>query len=257
MKSMRGGVWLLIAASPLYAQEGHGVTLADIQRGAQIYLTKCARCHGENGDAINNVALFSNKFTRAQTDVDLINILRKGIPGTAMPPGNFADDEAFGILAYLHSTATTPRTVSTSANTGDATRGKAIFEGKGQCLTCHRVSEAGGYTGPDLTAIGGARRPLDLERSLTEPDFEIRDANRPVRAVAKDGAVIQGTLLNYDTYSLQLIDTKGKLRGLQLDNLKEYEFLKTSPMPSYKNKLTSQEIADIVSYLIGLKGTNQ
>lgn len=152
--------------------------------------------------------------------------------------------------------ATTPRTVSTSTNTGDATRGKTIFEGKGQCLTCHRVGETGGYAGPDLTAIGGARRPPDLEQSLTDPNFEIRDANRPVRAVANDGAVIQGTLLNYDTYSLQLIDTKGNLRALQFDKLKDYEFLKTSPMPSYKDKLTAQEIADVVSYLTGLKGTN-
>jgi putative heme-binding domain-containing protein len=257
MKFLRATVWLLITTSALHAQEGHGVTPADIQRGAQIYLTKCARCHGENGDGIANVSLFSNKFRRAQTDADLTNILRKGIPGTAMPSGNYADNEALGIVAYLRSMATAPRTVGNSANTGDATRGKTIFEGKGQCLTCHRVGETGGYTGPDLTAIGGARRPSDLEQSLTDPDFEIRDANRPVRAVAKDGAVIQGTLLNYDTYSLQLIDTKGKLRALQLDKLREYEFLKTSPMPGYKDKLTAQELADIVSYLIGLKGTNQ
>jgi len=255
MKFLRAAVWLLTATSSLYAQESHGATPADIQRGAQIFLTNCARCHGQDGDAITNVNLFSNRFRGAQTDADLINLLRKGVPGTAMPPGNYSDEQAFAIVAYLHSMAITPRTVSTSTNTGDATRGKTIFEGKGRCLTCHRIGETGGYTGPSLAGIGGARRPPDLERSLTDPNFEIRDENRPVRAVAKDGTVIQGTLLNYDTYSLQLIDTKGSLRALQFDQLNEYEFLKTSPMPSYKDKLTAQEIADIVSYLTGLKGT--
>jgi putative heme-binding domain-containing protein len=257
MKVATGAVWLFITIAPLHSQEGHGVTPADIQRGAQIYLTKCARCHGENGDSISNVALFSNKFHRAQTDLDLTNILRKGIPGTAMPPGNYTDDEILGILAYLHSTATTPRTTSSNISTGDVTRGKIIVEGKGQCLTCHRVGETGGYAGPDLTSIGGARRPSDIERSLTSPGFEIRDANRPVRAVAKNGTVIHGTLLNYDTYSLQMIDTEGKLRAFKFDDLKEYEFLKTSPMPSYRDKLTAQEISDTVSYLTGLRGTNQ
>jgi hypothetical protein len=37
-------------------------------------------------------------------------------------------------------------------------------------------------------------------------------------------------------------------------DLKEYGFLKSSPMPSYKDKLTAQELADLVSYLVSLKG---
>lgn len=251
-------IWLFIlsTACSLHAQDNHGVTPADIQRGAQIFLTTCVRCHGENGDAVSGVNLFSNSFRRAQTDGELTNIIRKGIPGTAMPPGNYADDQVFAIVGYLRSMAAAPRAANSTANIGDAARGKTIVEGKGQCLTCHRIGEAGGYTGPDLTAIGSGRRPPELERSITEPDFEIRDANRPVRVVEKDGTVIQGTLLNYDTYSLQLIDTKGKLRALTLEKLKEYEFLKKSPMPGYQGKLTPQEIADVVSYLAGLKGTN-
>ena len=72
-----------------------------------------------------------------------------------------------------------------------------------------------------------------------------------------DGTVIQGTLLNYDTYSLQLLDTSGKLRSLQTDKLREYELMKTSPMPSYKDQLTAQEIADLVGYLVTLKGQSR
>lgn len=237
----------------LWAQEGHGVTLADIQRGGQIFLTNCARCHGPDGDAVSGVDLASNKFRRAQTDRELTDLIRNGIPGTPMPPGNYTDDQVSVIVAYLHSMGNAPRSAS-GANPGDPARGKSIFDGKGQCRTCHRVGGEGGFTGPDLSSIGGERRPGDLQRALLDPNAGIRDANRPVRAVTLDGTVIRGTLLNYDTYSLQLLDTSGKLRSLQIDKLREYELMKTSPMPSYKDQLTAQEIADLVNYLVTLKG---
>ena len=253
MNLMRVSACILLAQSALWAQEGHGITPADIQRGGQIFLTNCARCHGPDGDAIPGVDLASNKFRRAKTDPELVDLIKKGIPGTPMPPGNYTDDQASVIVAYLHSMANAPRTAP-GAVPGDPARGKAIFEGKGQCLTCHRLGEEGGFTGPDLTSIGAGRRAADMERSLIDPSAEIRDENRPVRAVTLDGTVIRGTLLNYDRYSLQLLDTSGKLRSLQTDKLREYELMKTSPMPSYKDKLTARELADIVGYLATLKG---
>ena len=231
------------------------MTSADIQRGGQIFLTNCANCHGPNGDAIGGVDLASNKFRRAQTDRDLMDLIKKGIPGTPMPPGNYTDEQASVIVAILHSMEAAhafPR--SADANPGDPARGKSIFDGKGQCRSCHRLGDEGGFTGPDLTSIGAERRPADLQRSLVDPSAGIRDTNRPVRAVTLDGTVIQGTLLNYDTYSLQLLDTSGKLRALQTDKLREYELMKTSPMPGYKDKLTAQELADLVSYLVTLRG---
>ena len=256
MNLTRACACILLGAFAVCAQEGHGVTPADIQRGAQIFLTNCARCHGANGDAVTGVDLASGRFRRARTDSELTDLIQKGIPGTPMPPGNFTDDQASVILAYLHSMATAPRT-ATGGQTGDPARGKAAFDGKGQCRTCHRLNEDGGFTGPDLTSIGMQRRPADLQQKLVDPSAGIRDTNRPVRAVALDGTEIRGTLLNYDAYSLQLLDTSGKLRSLQTDKLREYELLKTSPMPSYKDKLTAQELADIVSYLTTLRGSAQ
>lgn len=231
------------------------MTPADIQRGGQIFLTNCASCHGPNGDAIAGVDLWSNKFRRAQTDRELTDLIRKGIPGTPMPPGNYTDDQISVIVAYLHSMNNAPRVApEAGADPGDPARGQAIFEGKGQCNTCHRVGEQGGFTGPNLSSIGADRRPADLQRSLLEPGSGMRDANRPVRAVTGDGTVVRGTLLNYDTYSVQLMDTSGKLRSLQRDKLREFELMKTSPMPGYKDKLTPRELADLLSYLVTLRG---
>ena len=78
--------------------------------------------------------------------------------------------------------------------------------------------------------------------------------NRPVRAVTLDGKVINGRRLNEDTYSVQLIDEQEHLVSLQKSELREYDVLKTTSMPSYKDKLSAQELADLEAYMLSLKG---
>jgi hypothetical protein len=50
-----------------------------------------------------------------------------------------------------------------------------------------------------------------------------------------------------------MIDTKEQLRSFTKSTLKEHGFI-PSPMPSYKGTLNTQELADVVSYLVSLKG---
>ena len=78
--------------------------------------------------------------------------------------------------------------------------------------------------------------------------------NRPVRVVTKDGTVINGRRLNEDTYSVQLIDDRERLHSLVKADLREFTISTTSPMPSYKDKLSDEEIADVLAYLLSLKG---
>jgi hypothetical protein len=53
---------------------------------------------------------------------------------------------------------------------------------------------------------------------------------------------------------VQLIDSKERLHSLQKSSLNEYAFLDRSPMPTYRDKLNPRELADLVSYLVSLKG---
>ena len=92
------------------------------------------------------------------------------------------------------------------------------------------------------------------QRSLREPDAEIRAENRMVRAVTRDGVTITGRLLNQDTFALQLIDSNERLLSLEKANLREYAVLKNSQMPSYRDRLSVQEMTDLVSYLVSLRG---
>jgi putative heme-binding domain-containing protein len=217
-----------------------------------LYQTSCAGCHGPEGDGVAGVDFAAGRFRRATTDDEIVRIILGGIPGTAMPPSNFSEGQTVTIVAYLRSLAAAPtRTVSLR---GDSGRGRSIFEAKGQCLTCHGVGGAGSRVGPNLTEIGAVRRASELERSILEPDADIRSDNRSVRAVTREGATITGRLLNQDTFTLQLLDSKEQLVTLPKSSLREYELLKNSPMPSYRDRLTPQELADLVSYLSSLKG---
>jgi putative heme-binding domain-containing protein len=115
------------------------------------------------------------------------------------------------------------------------------------------VTGIGSRVGPDLTSVGQLRRSDYLERALVNPAAEVVPTGRFYRVVTKDGATITGRLLNIDTFTVQLMDTKERLRSFTKSNLKEHGFM-PSPMPSYKATLNAQELADVVSYLVSLKG---
>ena len=72
------------------------------------------------------------------------------------------------------------------------------------------------------------------------------------QVVTNANVTARGTLLNQDTFSVQMRDTNDKLMSYWKTDLKEFAFV-PSPMPSFKDKLTPQEIADVVSYLVSLR----
>jgi putative heme-binding domain-containing protein len=198
------------------------------------------------------VTLGQGKFRRASSDNDLVQIIRNGIAGTAMPPGNFSPTQAKVIVAYVRSLAeTAARGGSTD---GVASRGEVLFDGKGNCLKCHRVKNSGSRLGPDLTDIGNLRTAAELERSLLDPGTEVLPQNRLIRIVLKNGSTVTGRLLNQDTFSVQLIDGNNKLLSLPRSSMNEVTFLDQSIMPSYRDKFSTGELRDLITYLISLKG---
>ena len=146
---------------------------------------------------------------------------------------------------------------NTAAVAGDASKGKAIFEGAGRCLTCHRVNANGHDVGPDLTDIGRTRTPAAIQRSLVDPTGSMLPINRPVRAVKRDGTVITGRRLNEDTYTVQIVTGEGQLVSLVKAELRQWSVDTTSPMPSYKDALRPDELIDLVAYVASLKGGRQ
>jgi putative heme-binding domain-containing protein len=246
---LRAGCLTFLFGVHVVAAQQHRYLPAEVEAGGRLYQANCTGCHGPEGDGIAAVNFSKGQFRRAASDDDLVRVIIRGIPGTPMPPTAFSEGQAGNIVAYLRAMGGEEK-----SSGGDPNRGKALFEGKGQCLTCHAVSGNGSRVGPNLTEIGAFRRQVDLERSLREPDAEVRAENRVVRAVTRDGATITGRLLNQDTFSLQVIDSNERLLSLEKANLREYAVLKNSLMPSYRDRLSIQELSDLVSYLASLRG---
>jgi putative heme-binding domain-containing protein len=240
---------LLVLPAALLAQ--HSYTQADIQEGGRLFRANCVLCHGPEGDQVPGIDLGHGRFRQTYSENALIKIIQNGIPGTGMPPNNLQDFQAEIVVAYLRSLSTSGR--ATTGN-GDAARGKALFEGKANCASCHRVNGVGSRVGPDLSDIAALRRTVEIERSLLEPNEEVLAQNRTFRVVTKKGETVTGRLLNLDSFTVQMLDSKERLLSLPRSDLRETGFVKDSPMPSYRDKLSSQELADIVAYMATLKG---
>lgn len=242
-----------VAAAQNPTLQGHpdDYVRADIEYGSRLYAQHCFGCHGATGDGVAGVDLRSGKFRNAVTDPQLRTVITNGFPTAGMPAFKLDPVELTGLVAYL-------RNMNTfdvgSMKPGDAAQGRAIVEGKGACLSCHRVNNVGSRKAPDLSDIGAIRSAGSLERSLRNPSSQMMPINRPVRIVTRDGRTITGRRLNEDTYTVQISDEDGRLLSLVKSDLREYTISTASPMPSYEKELTSEEIADAVSYLLTLKG---
>jgi cytochrome c oxidase cbb3-type subunit 3 len=227
---------------------------ADVQRGSQLFGTRCTTCHGDAGNQVPGVSVLSGRFGRASSDEELAALIKNGIPGAGMPQGNYSPEELRSLVAYLRSAPATRSAVGAiPVPLGNVESGRSLFQGKGECTTCHRVNGMGGFRGPNLSEIGATRSEQSLLESLVAPSAEIIPLNQEIRAVTKAGRTITGRRMNEDTYSVQLIDEQGHLVALMKADLKEFTPLKISSMPSYERRLSTAELADLVTFLRSLK----
>jgi hypothetical protein len=107
---------------------------------------------------------------------------------------------------------------------------------------------------PDLSTVGALRSAAQLERSLLGAEGGVIPINRPVRIVTRDGTVINGRRLNEDRYTVQLVDERERLLSLDKSTFREYTVLAVPAMPSYEQTLSAEERADVLAYLLTLKG---
>jgi putative heme-binding domain-containing protein len=239
-------LWLTAPGRVAFAQHQ---TASDLLDGERAFKSNCANCHGPDGDQIAGIDLGRGRFRRPMTDDDLVRIIRTGIPNTGMPATSMTVEQAQNIVGYLRMRAAE---ATAGAVSGDAARGEAVFNGKGNCRSCHRVNGTGSRVGPDLSGVGALRGAADLRASLVDPQADVAPANRFYRVVLKDGTAVEGRLLSHDTFTVQMLDTHENLRSFVKSGLRSFGFI-PSPMPSVRGTLTDQDVADLVSYLASLR----
>jgi len=243
----------LLAGSLLFspAMLAQHATAFDIIDGQQAYQQVCANCHGPDGNLIANVDLGHGNFRQPYSDEQLVDIILKGIADTPMPPNpNMNAEQAAKIVAWLRSLALENGT----SPGGDAIKGQALFADRGECLSCHAVAGVGSVLGPELSRIGAVRTAAELEISLLEPAARVLANHRFYTVVTRSGLRSSGRLLNHDAFTVQLLDSEEKLRSFMKEDLLEYGFSE-AVMPVLGQDFTQQDRADLVAYLVSLRGT--
>ncbi len=219
----------------------------DVAAGARLYRPLCSNCHGRQGQGWPGFTPnLAGGIQRASSDVEVLDLLLNGLPGTEMPAFTLTEREGWQLVAFVRAFADRDAEIS-----GDASRGAALFREKG-CIGCHRVGDEGGRLGPDLRAAAAVSSPEKLRQAITDPAEEVHPRRYRVRAVTARGDTVEGIRLNEDTFSIQTLTADGRLRALDKTGLRELEILTDSPMPSFRERLRDDELNDLVAFVAGL-----
>ena len=205
---------------------------AAIDAGRQIYASVCQACHGSEARGDRGPAL-TGALHHGNSDNEIFRTVRGGIQGTQMPPfAQFTADQIWQVMAYIRSLSGTPNASDTTP--GDANAGRAVFDGKGGCRTCHQSN---------LEGVG--LKPAQETRSAI-----VSPGQRPIVTVkTKDGHEYRGLGLNNDTFSLQLREASGQLRSFAKSDVTITVDQKSIMPWDFGRKLTGAEINDVVAYL--------
>jgi cytochrome c oxidase cbb3-type subunit III len=240
--------------------------------GESQFRANCAFCHGLGARGGGR----GPDLTRAQKkhgngDADLYRTINEGVPGTAMPPNGatqqgvgMTEAEIWQVITYIRSV----QKKASAAVEGNATHGRELFYGSAACATCHMVQGKGGRLGPDLTGTGSARSTDYLVESLRNPsrrlaqglteamkEFSVEYAT--VTVVDRAGQKFQGTILNEDNFTLQMIDTREQVHSFEKGRLKSLEKSRESLMPAYDEKmLPEKDLRDLIAFLLAAEETS-
>jgi cytochrome c oxidase cbb3-type subunit III len=252
------GVLLLLALSyPLAAQRD-----AELERGKQLFLGMCSRCHGIQGGGGEGPNLSRPVLTRPADDQALLAIIRDGIPNTGMPRvRRMTDAELNALVVYVRSLGH----VTQVAITGNPENGKAVYAKLG-CSSCHTIAGQGGTFGPELTNIGVLRASDYLRQAIVAPETALprgvllvpgRGFNEflPVRVVTREGQEVRGLRVNEDSFTIQVKDASNRLYSFRKADLQTLvKEIGKSVMPNFSGKTSASELDDLVAYLAGLRG---
>lgn len=244
----------LMAAVPTRAQTGNPFE-ADtdaIRAGAALYGSRCADCHGADAKGVRGPDL-TVLWASGASDLRVFESIRSGREGSIMPPSTAPDDELWAIVAYLRNISTVPPFES---GRGNAVRGRELFVM--HCSECHRVGREGGALGPDLSHIGAVRSREALTLAISDPSASVAPGFRTIALTLKSGETIRGVVKSEDVFSVQVMDTQGRLQGFTKAGLASFMHEARSLMPElWPGKLNNRRLDDVLAYLGTLRGEDE
>ena len=203
---------------------------AAVQAGRDLYLERCAVCHGQDAKGSMAANLVRSRSVVRGSDAALYRILAKGIPGTEMPPQeDLGEHRIWQIVSYLHSLA---RPGLQPPVSGDASAGRELFLTAG-CSGCHRVNGEGGFWGPALDSIAASKTSAQIRSDVLEPSSSVREGFRFAVARMRDGRQVEGLVKNQDTFTVQLLLRDGSFASLERSEILEFQTSTDSTMPDH------------------------
>ena len=250
-----GALLVVLTAAPAAAQAANPFAgdAERIRAGMAGFRIRCADCHGTDAKGVRGPDI-TQVWASGRTDEGLFATIRNGVPNTEMPsfpPPRTQDYEIWQMLAYLRTLAAP---APTDPPRGDAVAGEKIF--RAQCIGCHRVNNAGGRLGPDLSRIGMARsRDFMSQRIRRSFEGDFRQGFAPVTITPPSGAPITGVKKNEDLFSVQIMDTRERIQGFEKDKMKSVQDNTRSAMPVFgPDRLSDRDLDDLLRYLQTLRG---
>jgi cytochrome c oxidase cbb3-type subunit 3 len=223
-------------------------------RGAQRFMEYCAGCHGADGRGGKAGSIATTPRVLGLSDAELTRIVREG-EAAGMPPfAQIGDGNIAAIVFYLRTLqgkAAPTNSTAAVAVTGDENAGRTLYFGKAQCSRCHMIKGEGGFIASDLTAYGRGRTAVAILEAILIPDRPLAPRSRVVEVETKTGKKLTGVLRNEDNFNLELQTEDGRYHFLSRNEVTAVHYSDHSLMPhDYKERLTSEELNNIASFLI-------
>ena len=237
-------VALAWGATPVLGQTPP-TTAPNLTEGTKIYAQRCAGCHGADAHGTDKApGLAGNQRLRDGSVQDLQDLIRKGVPGSGMPPFDLPPQELDSLVVLVRS-LNAPSAESTVG--GDATAGESFFFGKGQCASCHMISGAGAAIGPDLSNVVREMTVDEIQAKLVNPNSRIAPGYELATAQLRNGNTVRGFARNRSNFDILLQDLTGQFHLIQQGEISAITEEKQSIMPSVK--ASPEELRDLVAYL--------
>jgi putative membrane-bound dehydrogenase-like protein len=138
---------------------------------------------------------------------------------------------------------------------GNAETGITVF--KNNCSVCHQVRGEGMDFGPKLSEIG-SKLPREAQYiSILHPDAGISFGYEGYEVKMKDGTTVAGIIASKTETDLQLKMPGGVVQNYKMAKVASMKKMDASMMPAgLADNMTTQELADLVEYLVSLKKAN-